>query len=219
MPDSVNRYGATLLVYTTGEDLPKDSPSRDNQKYYVGMFDCKWIKRRPTEPITEVPVIYGAFYITNKQWFKYIRGWDTLPDGKMRGHRMFGGLEPWISIKSWLAGGQCHVIRDIETLHIFHKFVTEDDVVLSNNNRGDMFHWNKFFIAFTMMEYADARRLQDKVIDMLKVFELHILNPTEGRRLIKYHLDYILQVREQNKKLFVRDLNWLCEKFHIRMDF
>jgi len=220
IPDSVKRYGAELLIYATGDELPKDSPSRINQpKAYVGLFDCKWIKRIPREPIIEVPIIYGACYVTNKTWYQHVNGWDTLPEKKMVGHHYFGGLEPWISLKYWLSGGECHVIRDMETLHIFHKFVTEDGVLLSNNGRGDYFWWNKFFIAFTMLRKAEAQRLMDKVMTMLIALELRVKNPSEGRRLIKYYMPYVLEIRERNKLLFTRDINWLCKKFGIRKDY
>jgi glycosyltransferase involved in cell wall biosynthesis len=215
---SVKRYGANLLLFSMGEDLPIDSPVRNGKDYYVGCFDSKWIKTKPEEDISEIAVIYGAFYICNKTWYTHIQGWNTERGVKMSGHRNWGSLEPWISIKSWLSGGTCHSINYLETGHIFHKFVTEDGVVLSNNNRGDMLWWNKFFLAYMVMDTEDATCLVEKVISSRKIYELYIKQPTEGRRLIKYHWDYVMKVRESNKKLFIHDLDWLCEKFNINKE-
>jgi len=213
---NIKRYGAQIVIYATNEYVSLDYPLLKDKTPYVGLFDNKWIKFKPEEEVSEIPALYGAFYTTTKTWYQYIRGFDTDPSIKLSGHCFWGGLENWISIKSWLAGGSVHCISTLETGHVFHKHTIEDGVVL--NGHGEMFWKNKFFIAFTMLRRAEAQRLMDKVMTMLIALELKVKNASEGRRLIKYYMPYVLEIRERNKLLFTRDINWLCKKFNIRKD-
>lgn len=66
----------------------------------------------PTE-CYEIPCILGAAYGVSKKWYKHIDGFW--------GHKFWGTLEPYISLKSWLFGGSCLVAPQIETAHIFNE--------------------------------------------------------------------------------------------------
>jgi glycosyltransferase involved in cell wall biosynthesis len=61
----------------------------------------------------EVPCILGAAYGVKRYWYNYINGFW--------GHRKWGSLEPYISLKSWLLGGSCLTAPHIETAHIFNE--------------------------------------------------------------------------------------------------
>lgn len=61
----------------------------------------------------EIPCILGAAYGVKKDWYNYIDGFW--------GHRKWGSLEPYISLKSWLFGGNCLTAPHIETAHIFNE--------------------------------------------------------------------------------------------------
>ena len=67
----------------------------------------------PSDTVSyEIPCILGAAYGVSKQWYNYIDGFW--------GHRKWGSLEPYISLKSWLFGGDCLTAPHIETAHIFN---------------------------------------------------------------------------------------------------
>ena len=66
----------------------------------------------------EVPCILGAFYGVRKRWYQYIDGFW--------GHKQWGTLEPYISLKSWMFGGNCLTAPHIETAHIFKENGTHD---------------------------------------------------------------------------------------------
>jgi len=114
--DLMKRYGARLCMFLTRADLPKksvimgrlkDEIQRDN---YRNILEAKWIPPQD-EDIYDIPCILGAFYGVRKSWYDYIKGFQ--------GHRFWGTLEPFISLKSWFAGGKCQIAKDIETAHIF----------------------------------------------------------------------------------------------------
>lgn len=99
-------YGATLLLF---HDRSNNRLKPDN---FRGIFDAKWITDKP-KGTAEVPCILGAFYGVKKSWYNYVDGFW--------GHRQWGCLEPLISMKSWLFGGNCLCVSDIETKHIFRR--------------------------------------------------------------------------------------------------
>lgn len=59
----------------------------------------------------KVPVVMGACYGFQKAWFEYIDGWNL--------YRGKGALEAFLSMKSWIFGGECVVDRTIATGHIY----------------------------------------------------------------------------------------------------
>lgn len=79
------------------------------------IIDAQWLPtdgRSPDEESYEVPCILGAAYGVKKAWYEYIGGWE--------GHKVWGTLEPMISIKSWLFGGSCRVAPQVQVGHIFN---------------------------------------------------------------------------------------------------
>lgn len=61
----------------------------------------------------KIPCILGAAYAFNKAWYKHIYGLNGLSD--------FGYDETLLSIKSWLVGGNCELLPDWYTGHIYRK--------------------------------------------------------------------------------------------------
>lgn len=102
--------GAVILLYHNhGND--KGKPTN-----FKSLIHSKWRKTNKEEKgIIEVPSILGSFYGTKKEWYQYIDGFY--------GHKIWGALEPLISLKSWLFGGDpgCICDKRIETGHIFRK--------------------------------------------------------------------------------------------------
>lgn len=110
------RQGADMLFFLKAEDLPQKgavmSQLRTNHHVatFRNIFEAKWLDWKHGG-IYEIPCILGAFYGVRKVWYDYIGGFS--------GHRRWGTLEPFISVKSWLAGGECKCAADVQTAHIF----------------------------------------------------------------------------------------------------
>lgn len=64
-----------------------------------------------TNEISEVPVVLGANYFFKKKWYNHIGG--------LLGLRSYGSDEFYISVKSWLAGGSCTVLNNVQINHMF----------------------------------------------------------------------------------------------------
>lgn len=101
MDDHKGKYYGADMVFTDAKS--RGRPARE-------VLEPKW-RRAENEIEYEIPCILGANYAFSTEWFRHIRG--------MEGLRMWGSEEPFISMKSWLAGGKCKIRRDIEVGHKF----------------------------------------------------------------------------------------------------
>jgi glycosyltransferase involved in cell wall biosynthesis len=118
-------YGATILFYHDHKTNPK------KHKGFRSIIEAKWYEKQSDE-IYEIPCILGACYGVKKSWYQYIDGFW--------GHSRWGTLEPYISLKSWLFGGNCLIDPKIVTGHIFKRTGT-------HNVLFDTLVYNKILIA------------------------------------------------------------------------
>ncbi|HUU99457.1 MAG TPA: glycosyltransferase family 2 protein [Bacteroidales bacterium] len=101
-----NYNGATILVIHSHETNPR------MPEWFKSIIEAKWLPDQgPGKGTFEVPCILGAAYGVSRAWYMHCDGFA--------GHRKWGTLEPYISLKSWLFGGSCKCASGIETGHIF----------------------------------------------------------------------------------------------------
>lgn len=116
----------------------------------------------------EVPCILGAAYGVSKAWYNHIDGFW--------GHRKWGSLEPYISLKSWLFGGNCMTAPHIETGHIFNETQGRHGTGYEN------LAYNAMLVAWLLFEDKDRewliRHLQphEWVIKAHKMIKDNMLN-------------------------------------------
>jgi glycosyltransferase involved in cell wall biosynthesis len=82
---------------------------------YDTILEPKWISRSFmqgfSEDIVEIPCILGASYAFAKDYWQKLQG--------LAGLRYYGSDEAYISLKSWMSGGSCKLIKPVEIGHIF----------------------------------------------------------------------------------------------------
>lgn len=117
--EEINKYPKSLIC-TTCVNYKSGIAFKDSAKYYGAnlletfnktVLEAQWITKPKDENSYEIQCILGACYIVKKEWFVYIDGWW--------GHKQWGTLEPYISLKSRLFGGSCRLAKYIEVGHIF----------------------------------------------------------------------------------------------------
>ncbi len=202
-PENLNPYDKSLVRHYGATLVPLLDDSKDTT-----LLATRWINEAPLANRSEIPCLLGAFYFTTKSWYNHIGGFDGE-------HKRWGCLEPWISIKTWLAGGSIHVLSDLETGHVFNKYGDGSSV----NGRGDMAWYNKLFVAYTQLPEDLAKRIEDKVYSLRIQREQSTLPFNLGRNILRQNWNRVLEVRERNKQLFVHDFAWLCQKFGIEINF
>ena len=74
-----------------------------------------WMRKDhfPTQDLVEIPCILGATYASSKRYWQHLKG--------LNGLNQYGHEEPYISIKAWMDGGKCHLIKDVEIGHLFRE--------------------------------------------------------------------------------------------------
>ena len=194
-------YGADLLIKMSNDDLPLHSKLRERRGGYTDLFRGKWAEKRGNEPY-EISSLMGAFYFCHKSWYQHIGGFDTEPRNRYCGFRVWGHLEAYLSMKSYLCGGNCVLFPDIEITHIF-----------TRNHRGrgeDWMWWTALFILETMVLSESAR-------NRLKDFVNPELNYNVAEKWIKQNMKTVERYREKNQQRFKFGLEIFEQKFNIKI--
>jgi len=180
--------GATILMFHDKQTNPTVSET------FRGIIEAKWLpflKDRDV-PAMEIPCILGAAYGVSKSWYKYVDGWA--------GHKLWGTLEPYISLKSWFFGGNCLCAPRIETAHIFKQYGTHE-------TPQDIVMYNKMLVSMLLFEDYD------RLIKFLG--NNTILERT--RKMIEADKDKILAKKEEYKKKIVINREAFFKTWNIDM--
>lgn len=155
----------------------------------------------PSNSILEVPCVLGAAYAANKQYWIYLKGLSGLIS--------YGSDEAYISLKVWMSGGKCLLVKDVIVGHLYRKdppyLIRHVDYV-----------YNKILITILLLPTI----LRYKVLNNLSAeFKVQF-----NYSLVKLHKNAyrIIELNEYYKKildfnLFDRfyNLNVKCEEFSL----
>lgn len=147
------------------------------------LLSPKWIyesRMYSDKAIEDVPCILGATYAASKRYWNYIKGLEGL--------EMYGYEEPYISMKTWLEGGRCQLIKDIEVGHIYR---TKFPYRVGN----DEMMYNRMWIATVLLPEAWKKRVYEmsqKQNDF--IFQSIMKRLEEKRAIIKDLRNYYRQI-------------------------
>lgn len=179
--------GATIKMFSD----KNNTPGRGNQ--YRSTIDAQWLPVINTDILKDsypIPCILGAAYGVKKQWYQYIGGWE--------GHKRWSTLEPYISIKSWMFGGECRVAPKVQIGHIYKKSnphgVTQPYIL-----------WNKYLVSTLL-----APNPQKYIGWMAEFYN----NPTNNNWM-EYYKEWLTEKREEYKSKTVLSWDDFLKKFDI----
>jgi glycosyltransferase involved in cell wall biosynthesis len=176
-------YGATMLFID--ENAKPNRPARE-------VLEPKWAPKKGDDEEYSLPCVLGANYAFSKEWFEHIKGLEGL--------KMWGTSEPFLSMKSYFAGGDNKIRTDIE---IGHKFRSNAPYVTGISH----LVYNKIFLCKTIL----PEELGNKLINFIpkdKNFEKALLKIKENEETIQEHRDYY-------SGIFSRDIYDYCEAFDL----
>ena len=176
-------YGADLKLYTENE---KDRPCRSVVEPVWGG------KKEGVE--ADVQVILGANYGFSMDWFRKIHG--------LRGLKDWGSSEPFLSIKSWLSGGNCKINTEVETAHLFRPSAPYSTVVSS-------LVFNKLFLLKTIF----PKELEDK----LTAYIPKDGNYNHALKMIEENKVEIENEKSYYQSIFKYSIYDYCKKFNITL--
>lgn len=99
----------------------------------LGTLEYKWLNSNSLGDSSLIPCIMGASYCGTKSYWNKIHG--------LSGLKSYGFEEQFLSIKTYLEGGRCHVIK---TVRFAHKFRTSKNVPFKASSA--LFVYNKLLI-------------------------------------------------------------------------
>jgi glycosyltransferase involved in cell wall biosynthesis len=171
--------------------LKQDASSRGKwfaDRNYNDILVAAW-KEPSLQEFSKCQCLQGASYAVNKAWYLRIHGFEA--------HRYWGGLEPLISIKSWLAGGYVATCPQWVIGHVFRP-----DSLSRREGRLDWYYYNKMLIAHTCLP-----SMAKELISYLGV----AFNVGVAKQLVKQHWAEIKKIREYNESIFTQDLSVLWD--------
>lgn len=177
-------YGASILLLNN--EIIDGRPATE-------ILEPKWINKQ-TDGEYEIPCILGANYIFNKEWFNYIHG--------LKGLQMWGTSEPFLSLKSWMAGGNCKITTNIEIGHKFRKTAPYSTTIWN-------MIYNKLFLCKTIIPEYMSNKLIDlfpKGSNLEKAIQ-EIENQKEFIEIEKRYYSEILKI----------PIEEFCNRFNILM--
>lgn len=177
-------YGADMLFID--KNTRPGRPARE-------ILEPKWAPKKDGVEY-EIPCILGANYAFSTKWFNYIHG--------MEGLKMWGTEEPYLSIKTWMAGGKCKIRTDIEIGHKFRDnapYVTEISYLI----------YNKIFMCKTI--FPDD--LGEKLISRFP----KDINFKRATKMIEENKNKIAEEKEYCRSISKKTIYDYCNKFGIRL--
>jgi glycosyltransferase involved in cell wall biosynthesis len=141
----------------------------------------------------ELPAVMGSTYCYPRDFYLKLSPHRFL--------RSFGQEEESLSLKTWLAGGDCRILKDFV---IGHKFRTKRERVPYDIPTQSIIY-NKIFLIMTCL----PTRYQEKLIARFP----QNTDLRAATALIRNDSHLIEIEREHNEQIFVRSFDWLLQKF------
>jgi len=176
-------YGADLKLVTAPE---KGRPCRQ-------IIEPKWCSYK-NELEYQIQCPLGASYFMTREWFNYVRGFKGL--------KSWGSSEPWVALKTYLAGGSCKIRTDIEVAHFFRSNSPFSTAI------ADLVY-NKLYILKTIF----PRELEEKLVAYLP----KDTNYQKAIKLTEENKGEICEEREYYSSIFKKDIYEVCNDLGIEI--
>lgn len=178
--------GATLNLF--GRD--------PNNAKITQVFEGVWAPDKPGEDDYELACVMGACYFVPTEWFFHIGGLRLL--------RQWGVDEPYLSVKTWLAGGECRMLKGVK---IGHKF--REQVEKKFNVDVWCVQYNKMVAMMTIMPPKLSGWLSRHLpADVSTKRAAEVVKQDSHAITAEYH--YLKAIAEH-------DFDWYCKKFGIKL--
>lgn len=158
----------------------------------------KWLPENKLLQRYEIPCVMGAYYAMSRSWFDYI--------GQLGGLYMWGSEESCLSLKTWLMGGKCILLKDVKVGHKYRDQVSPLPYKLYN--------WYKLYNLMYLVHVLFPDDLLDSAIKQLKLIP-YLNEVNKACELIELRFSAIIKDRKEFQSKFKHDIRWLCDYFKI----
>lgn len=142
-------------------------------------------EQHPKEHTESIPAVLGAAYAASKRYWQRLRGLEGLHN--------YGADEQYISLKVWLEGGRCTLLKDVVIGHIYRKKAPY--LILGRDSI-----YNLMFIAKLLFPQNIYSNTVATAISLYREFAI------EALRSFEEHKTIINELRSYFKSIFVHSI-------------
>lgn len=182
-PDATNQggksYGAFLDI------LQREDPAN--------IINVRWIEQDPdpTKNIIEIPAVLGASYASSKTFWKHIKG--------LKGLISYGSDEEYLSLKTWLSGSRCYLLKDIFIGHIYRTNESREPFYIKQTE----VWYNKMWIVETLFDKKHQEEACEKLSQNIPYYA------QMATQLIQTQQNQIRELRKYFQSIQKRELHSL----------
>lgn len=145
------------------------------KKHHI--IEVRWISKDicPEKDTVEIPCVLGACYAASKDYWNYLLG--------LRGLKLYSCDEAYVSIKAWMEGGGCRLLKNLTVGHLFRN---QAPYKISENE----FHYNKYFISETIFPEAIKEKINSVFLQNLGFVDYSRLKRQINREDIESYKRY-----------------------------
>jgi len=196
--NNIDEEGLPIYKGATIQFIDPDVPRCRNgePKPARQVLEPKWLTREQwgTAACWEIPCVLGANYGMSVKWYNHIKG--------LAGLKMWGTSEPFLSMKSWLAGGSCKVIDEIEIGHLFR-----------DQSPFTTYVWNLIYNKLYMMAVMFPSDLGNYLSEQFVVNDDFRIAQEE----LDKNLPEMMEARKYFHSIAEYDVEWFMDKFDIQL--
>lgn len=166
-------------------------------KLIVPFMGTNWNRKNPGH-LSKVDIASSAGTVISSKLFKSIKGYDE-------GMRVYGAIEPELSVRAWMHGS---VVQSLPSVEIYHEFKNKDEVNnFISQNRINMVHNSlRFGIC-----YLDDER----IFQMLRYYSLQFPEIIDDALTMIEKSDVWKRKKKLEKKRKY-SFHWFCQKRRVR---
>ena len=199
----VSRYNYDTLTYKNEYQFDyKPVPYRaatmcmETGEWFTGKWTNNELPQHKDQNVIPIACCMGAVYGSNKTWWKHING--------LTGLSKWGQDEPYMSLKTWLAGGEVLLMKDWCVGHMYRDSAAY--LVPSDQRLRNRIFLTEFFL-------KDDKEIKEKLND---------LREKVGHKWYDEAMVEFDKIRDEFNEwksdfwdnIAVRDLNWYFEKIN-----
>lgn len=165
---------------------------------YVGLhgghtlIEPSWVMREPegTSHLQTMPIVcvLGAGYACSKKYWQYLKGLEGL--------KYYGTDEAYISIKVWMEGGSCKLLKDAAIGHIYRTGKTPYKTGM---------HF-RLYNRLLIIELFIPKKYKKELFSRLRLFFYEVL--PESLLILHENREKINQLKEYYQQIFTRDFSF-----------
>jgi glycosyltransferase involved in cell wall biosynthesis len=137
------------------------------------------------KPVFQIPCVLGACYALSKRYWTYLKG--------LTGLRTYGCDEAYLSLKTWLEGGDCLLLKETKVGHIFRP---KAPYAMSSVD----LMYNKLLMAESMLSYE----IKKTVFSNMQKYNAGEF--AEAMKLLVANKKMVAELKTYYQRIFTRDI-------------